>query len=176
MLLTVSSIYTVLSFKFDQKEWNTTCSEPTTFIQHEDFSDSFSSTYIDTFLFTMGTIKSPFRCFISTLLSSWLQHLWVVFFWNLQAQVFQLLGPGSCFLLASKSGFSHLKHVSPSQGESVFPTHAETLLFSIPHQLVQVNSEPSSFETFKFHMFHPSGKGQRLDPTLHSYAKTMLRC
>ena len=35
------------------------------------------------------------------------------FFWNLQAQVFQLLGPGSCFLLASKSGFSHLKHVSP---------------------------------------------------------------
>ena len=62
------------------------------------------------------------------------------FFWNLQAQVFQLLGPGSCFLLASKSGFSHLKHVSPSQGESVFPTHAETLLFSIPHQLVQVNT------------------------------------
>ena len=62
------------------------------------------------------------------------------FFWNLQAQVSQLLGPGLCFLLASKSGFSHLKHVSPSQGESVFPTHAETLLFSIPHQLVQVNS------------------------------------
>ena len=34
----------MFSFKFDQKEWNTTCSEPTTFIQHEDFSDSFSST------------------------------------------------------------------------------------------------------------------------------------
>ena len=36
--------------------------------------------HIDTFLFTMGTNNSPFKCFISTLLSLWLQHLWVGFF------------------------------------------------------------------------------------------------
>ena len=145
MMLTVSSIYTVLSFKFDQKEWNTTCSEPTTFIQHEDFSDSFSSTYIIYRHFSLhhGNKQKSIQMlhfYIAVLVLVTAAPLSWFCFWNLQAQVSQLLGPGLCFLLASKSGFSHLKHVSPSQGESVFPTHAETLLFSIPHQLVQVNN------------------------------------
>ena len=91
-------IYTVLSFKFDQKEWNTTCSEPTTFIQHEDFSNSFSSTYIDTFLFTMGTKQKSIQMlhfYIAVLVTA--APLSWIFFWNLQAQVSQLLGPGLCF-------------------------------------------------------------------------------
>ena len=129
----------ILSFKFHQKEWNTTCSEPTTYHSAWRFIQ-FIFEHIDTFLFTRGTNKNPFRCFISTLLSLWLQHLWVVVFFFNTNPGFSTLGSWVMFfLLASKSRFFHLKHVSPSQGKSVFPTHAETLFFSIPHQLVQVN-------------------------------------
>ena len=75
--------------------------------------------HIDTFLFTMGTNNSPFKCFISTLLSSWLQHLWVGFF-----KIYK-----SRFLKSWVMFFASFQIRVFPQGESVFPTHVETLLF-----------------------------------------------
>lgn len=101
--------------------------------------------HIDTFLFTMGTNNSPFKCFISTLLSSWLQHLWVVFFLKFTSPGFSTLGSWVMFFASFQI------RVFP-QGESVFPTHAETLLFSIPHQLVQVNSWDIPNDSFRMRL------------------------
>jgi hypothetical protein len=68
---------------------------------------------------------------------------WISF--NLQVQVSQLLGPGLCFLLASKSGFSH--RVNP------YTLHMlKRFFFAIPHQLVQVNSWDIPNDSFRMRL------------------------
>ena len=56
-----------------------------------------------------------------------------------------LLGPGLCFLLASKSGFSH--RVNP------YSLHMlKRFFFAIPHQLVQVNSWDIPNDSFRMRL------------------------